>query len=186
MKYPFHLTYFLSPLFMTFSTLLICHLQFVFIKRFNNFFSNNSFWHICSWNSIFKFFNNKIFFRSICRVTFCKNIFLFWYSYMVTNLKFRIFLRSKSIYVFEYISTSFILIILCYMLLYLLTVSFNLSIYTFLDIEDIFVDFVLYFSNKYFSKNRFFLIMCWIHSYIIILQPWFQSSNVKFTAFIYP
>ena len=37
----------------------------------------------CQWNSIFKLFNNKNFFRPIWSVNFWKNVFIFQYSYMI-------------------------------------------------------------------------------------------------------
>ena len=49
----------------------------------------------------------------------------------------------ESIYVLDFTSTDFILIILSYVLLCLLTISSNLSIYTFFDTENLFV-FVMY------------------------------------------
>ena len=44
-------------------------------------------------------------------------------------------LLLESIYVLDFTSTGFILIVLLYVLLYLLTISSYLSIYTFFDIE---------------------------------------------------
>ena len=99
-------------------------------------------------HSIFNFFNNKIFFRPIWNVTFCKNIFIFWYSNNITNFKFNIF----SIFFFTRINicswfyiNSFILIVQCYVLLYLFSILCNLSIYTFSDIEVIY-SWVLFFN----------------------------------------
>ena len=51
----------------------------------------------------------------------------------------------ESIYVFDFTSTGFILIALWYFLLYLLTISANLSIYTFYDIEVIYLQ-ILFFT----------------------------------------
>ena len=63
---------------------------------------------------------------------FGKTTFIFWYSNMITNLKFRIFfityILSKSVYMFVFTT----LIVLWYVLLYLLTMWTNLSICTFL------------------------------------------------------
>ena len=53
----------------------------------------------------------------------------------ILNLGFLLLVSLlDSIYVFDFTSTGFILIVLWYALLYLLTVSFNLSIYSFFDI----------------------------------------------------
>ena len=92
---------------------LICSVQFFFIKRSNNFFTvkitnNTSPWHI-----FFNFCNQKDFFMPIWSITFCKNIFVFRYSNMLTNLGFSlVFFLSKSIYVLDFTSTGFILIVL--------------------------------------------------------------------------
>ena len=83
-------------------------------------------------------FNQKNFFRPICSVTFCKNVFIFWYSYMMNNFSLgssSLFSTPKSKYVFDVTSIGFILIVLLYVILYSLTISSNLSIYTFFDIE---------------------------------------------------
>ena len=114
--YLFHLIYFNSKLF------LICFLQFFFV----NFLSIKIVNNISPWHSIFNFFNHKSFFKPICRVTFCKNIFIFWYSNNTTNFKFRIFSwfsLIESMYALDFTSTGFILIVLWYVLLCLLTIS---------------------------------------------------------------
>ena len=80
--WPFHLISCLSP----------SLLNSFFVKRSSNFFAikiNNK---ICPQHSFFSFSNHKIFFRLIWSATFCKNVFIFRYSYMTTNFKFRIFL----------------------------------------------------------------------------------------------
>ena len=84
--------------------------------------------------TIFNFFNRKNFFWPIWSVAFCKKIFIFWYSHVVTNFKSRIFSlfsTSASRYVLDLIPIRFILIVLWYAFSYLSTVSSNLSIYTF-------------------------------------------------------
>ena len=62
---------------------------------------------------------------------------------MITNLKFRTFLiilvNKVNIYMLEFTSKGFILMVLLYTLLYLLTMSSNLSIYKFFDIEVIYL-----------------------------------------------
>ena len=50
------------------------------------------FYYICLRNSIFNFCNHKSFFRPIWNIALCKNVSIFWYSYMVTKFKFRIFI----------------------------------------------------------------------------------------------
>ena len=79
----------------------------------------------------FCLFYSQIFFRSIWSVAFCKNVFIFWYSYMDVNLNVRIFkiffLIKVNVYAWFY------------NILYLLTMSSNLSIYTFFDTEVIYL-----------------------------------------------
>ena len=49
-------------------------------------------YEICIQNSIFNFFNNKNLFKTIWTVIFFKNNSRFWYSYIITNIKFRVFI----------------------------------------------------------------------------------------------
>ena len=60
-----------------------------FVKCFNNFKTFKI--TLIPQNSIFNFCNHKTFFKPIWNITFSKNVFIFWYSYMITNFKFRIF-----------------------------------------------------------------------------------------------
>ena len=93
----------------------------------------------------FYFFNNKNFFRLIWNVASCKNIFMLWYSYLITVVKFRIFIfifLHKNQYMFDFTSTGFILFVLWHVLFYLLVISPNLSIYKFFDVKVIFIGFV--------------------------------------------
>ena len=96
--YPFHLTYNLSPFslhyFFNSKFSLISFLQFVFVKCFNTFFTLMSLITYVYGTVFFNFFNQKNFFRTIQTVTFCKNVFIFWNSNSITNLKFRIFIIS--------------------------------------------------------------------------------------------
>ena len=111
---------------------LIWLLQFFFIKHPNFFFTVNVFYCIRSLYSNFIFF--------VWSVIFGKNVFIFWYSYMITNFKFRIFITTlKSIYVLDFTSKAFISTVLWYALLHSVTISSNLSIYTFLDIAVIYL-----------------------------------------------
>ena len=114
---------------------LIYFLQFIFIKSSNNLFSIKIINNICPRRSIFNFFNHKNFFRPIWSITFCKNIFMLWYSPILNWGSLSLISLLEPIYVFFFTSTSFILILLWYLLLYLLTASSNLSIYTFLTLK---------------------------------------------------
>ena len=116
--------------------LLIGLLQFFFIKYSNNFFTIEIVKNICPWNCLFNFTINKNFFIPVWCVSFSKNIFVFRNSYVISNLKFRIFiinffLKINICIIFNI--TGFILIVLWYVLLYSPTVSSNLSIYTLFD-----------------------------------------------------
>ena len=108
---------------------LIC---FFFIKRSNNLFTVKISNNIRPRHSFFNFFNYKIIFRPTLGVTICKNFFMFWYSLMITNFRFRIFLFiffiKGNIYAWFFIDR---LHFICarYVLLYLLSISCNLSIY---------------------------------------------------------
>ena len=73
-----HLIYHLSPKYFFYPKfLLISLLQFFFIKCSNNFFTIEIINNICPWNYIFNFFNYKNLFRTICYISFSKNIFVF-------------------------------------------------------------------------------------------------------------
>ena len=102
----------------------------------------NSFWFLfffgISFHKILKqCFNHKSFPLPIWSITFSKTVFIFWYSYMISNFKLGIFfinLFTKSdIGIIFYINR--LLIVLWYVLLYSFTISANLSIYTFFIIE---------------------------------------------------
>ena len=71
------------------------------------------------------------FFTPKWNLTFCKNVFIFKYFCVIINFKFRIFFVffHKSIFVLEFTSTGFILFVLWYVLLYLLTITLNLWSY---------------------------------------------------------
>ena len=140
--YPFHLTYNLSPFFLiTFS--ILNSFWFVFCNAFS--------WNVPTVSSPLRslityvhrivfltFFNHKKFFRPIWSVNFCKNVFTFWNSNSITNFNFRIFIINflsrlidfliDWLYLFDFTSTGYILLVLRYVLLYLLTISSNLSI----------------------------------------------------------
>ena len=100
---------------------MICFFQFFFVQCSNNFFSIKIINNISIWHSIFNFFNHKNFFRPIWNVT---SPILNLGSLLLISL-------LESIYVFHFTSAGFILFDIWYLLLYLLTISSNLSIYKF-------------------------------------------------------
>ena len=61
-----------------------------------------------------------------------------------------------------------------------------LNIHIFSYWSHIFVSFIIDGFNKSLGNNGFSFVICWIHTFIIILQPWFHWSFVKFTFFVYP
>ena len=101
------------------------------MKRSNHFFTMKVFYYRCLRYSNFKFFNNKNFFMWFDSVTFCKNVFILWYSNMITNLKFRIFftvLYTKiDVCAWLYINNRLHFNGFMYALLYSLTMSANSS-----------------------------------------------------------
>ena len=147
--------------------------QFFFVKCSNNFFPVKIICNICLRHSIFNFFNQKNFFRPIWSVTFCKNVFIFWYSKNITNFKFKIFISLlESICILDVTRIGVILILLWYVLLYLLTISSNLSINTFFDIEVKIYLYILFFQvlMNISAVTDFPPLWRWIHFYIIFLQ----------------
>ena len=117
--YQFFLYYFFHP-----KLCFIFLLQFFFIIGYNNFFAIKIFYCICPWNSTCNYFNYKNF-RLIWNVTFCIKVVIFWYSYVITTWKFRIFIIilciKVSIYALLYVG--FTLIVVWYVLLYSLIIS---------------------------------------------------------------
>ena len=112
---------------------LIWYLQFILVKRSNIFFSFKMTNNICPRNSVFNFFSDKNFFRPIWNIAFCKNVFVFRYSNYITNFKFRILIISflTRFNICAWFSlTIFILIVLWYVLLYLLTLYHLIYQYT--------------------------------------------------------
>ena len=120
----FYFNYFFYPKFC-----LIYLLQLFFVKLSKNLFTVLITNNICQRNSVFNFSNNKNLIWAIWFVTFCINIFIFQYSYMVTLnvVSFLLFITPKSIYVLGITPNSFIIIVLWYVLSYLLTIAANLS-----------------------------------------------------------
>ena len=119
----FSLYYFLNS-----KLLLICFLQFFFIKRYNNFFTFKITNSTCPWHSVFNLFNYKNFFRPIWNTAYCKNVFIFWYFNNITNFKLRIFIinffTTVNICVWFYINK-------LYFYCAMICIASNLSIYTF-------------------------------------------------------
>ena len=137
-------------LLITFSTLnSCCFLQFFFIKRSNNFFTNEMVNSICPQNCIFKFFNYKNVFRTIWSIFFSKNVFVFSYSYVITNFRFGI----------SVITINTLNFVLWYALLYSSIISSNLH-YTHILILKPCTYVIFQGSNKSFSNSRFSFILC--------------------------
>ena len=72
--------------------LLICFLQFFFIKCSNSFFTIKITNNICPLNRVLTPLITKNFFRSIWSISFCKNTFVFLFSCNIINLKSWIFI----------------------------------------------------------------------------------------------
>ena len=68
--------------------LLVCFLQFFFIKFYKNHFPIEIITIICPWNCIFNFADYKNLFWPIWSIFFSKSVFVFCNSYMITNFKF--------------------------------------------------------------------------------------------------
>ena len=126
--------------------------QFFFTKRSKNLFAIKFSHYMPQWHSIFNFFDHKNFFWPIWSTTFGKNDFIFWYSYMATNLKlmiiFIIFCTRVNVCAWlcvNRLQPGFILIVLWYVLLRLLTISANLSLNTFFYAEVIYL-YILFFK----------------------------------------
>ena len=101
LSYPFYLTYSLSPFLIIFSILNFCwlvFLHFFFIKTSSNWFTIPVTNNWSPRNCIFNFANNKNFFKPILRVSFRKNVFLFWNYNTIANLNLGSFLLQSSLY----------------------------------------------------------------------------------------
>ena len=83
--FPFNIQFIFSFLYYFFNSklLLICFLQFLFVKRSKNFFALEITNTICPRHSVFNFFNHKNICRPIWNIAFFKNAFGFW------NLNFK-------------------------------------------------------------------------------------------------
>ena len=148
---------------------MICFLQFFFIIHYKTFFTVKLLIAYVYGTVFVTFFITRMSSNQCGNILFAK---MFLYSDILTwsstlNLGPFLFLFIKvNICTWLYIKW-LNLMVLWYLLLYLLTVSSNLSIYTFFDIEVIFINLVLEGANKSFSNIRFPFIMCWIHFYSI-------------------
>ena len=122
--------------------------QLFFVKYHKSFFSVSINNNICLRHCIFNYFNYKNFFRPIRSVTFCKNIFIFWYSNNIIyfNLGFLLSISSlESRYVFYFTSTCFILNCAMICILFLLNIF---SIYQY----EYFLIWKLYTYKFYFPR----------------------------------
>ena len=99
------------------------------------------------------FLITRNFFRPISRISFSKNVFVFSYSYMMTNFKSRVyiitFFTKVKICIILYIN-DFILIVLWYVLLYSFTISSNSLMYTVFDIETMY----FFFCHGFLSRTQ--------------------------------
>ena len=110
------LNYFIYPKFC-----LISLLQSFFLKRFNNLFTAKVSNYIRLQNSIFNYFNQKIFFWSIWKVAFCKYFLYFDILRWSSTLKlgpFWLLSLTYSVYMLAFTSVDFILIVPWYVLCY--------------------------------------------------------------------
>ena len=99
---------------------------------------------ICPWSSVFNFFNHKNYFRRIWNIAFYKNVLIFWYSNNITSFKSRIliinFFTKFDICAWFYVNRfSFNFAMVC---IIISTISSNLSIYTFFDIEVMYLEII--------------------------------------------
>ena len=81
--------------FFNFKLFLICFLKFFSTKRSNNSPPWRSLIIIVHDTVFLAFLITKSLFRQTWMVTFCKNVFIFWYSNHITNFKFRIFIINS-------------------------------------------------------------------------------------------
>ena len=157
-----------------------------FVNLSSNIFTVKITNKICPRNSILNFFYHKSFYRVITNIIFCKNIFGFRYSYMVTNLKFRVFIISSLSYICLnlnlFVALHCIVLICC---IYLLCQLSGWYAHCLIQKPCIY-KFSFECSNKSFSNNKFPVIVWGIHFYITVLQPLFLWSTVKITSFIHP
>ena len=152
----------------------------IFVKHSKNFFNIKINDNICPWYSVLPFLTTRNFFRSIWGKTFCKNIFIFCCSYMITNISLRIFISFFYIKVNIYpwlqqAQKGIILFALWYVLLYLLTMSSNLSIYTCFHIEFIYLEILLFkvllnlSATTDFPALLAYVLKTFLHHYLLTM-----------------
>ena len=150
---------------------LVRFLPLLFHKRSNNFITIKITNNVCQQISIFNFFNHKNFFTPVWNVIFCKNVFnfdiLLWSPTLNLGSSFS-FSLLKSIYVLYISRLHFNCAMIC-IVVFIKYVSYFINIHIVWYWGHIFIDSVLSGFNKSSSNNRFPLIMCWIHFYIITL-----------------
>ena len=132
--FPFNIWFIAFSLYYFFNSklFLICFFQFFFVKCPNSFFVFKIIHGICPQNNILTFCNHKNLFRPIWNKPIYKNVFIFCYIFIFFDVGyFSLISLLESIYVLDFTSAGFILIVLWYVLLYLWTRSSNLSIYAF-------------------------------------------------------
>ena len=121
---------------------LTCFFQFIFVKRSYNFFPLRSLITYVHGTVFSTFLITKPSSDQFGVCNLWQNILVFWYSNIITNFKFWIFIinffTKVNICVWFCIKR-FILIVLWYMLLYLLTISSNLLMKTFFKTELIYL-----------------------------------------------
>ena len=126
-----------------------------------------------------------------CLYPLAKMFFVFWYSDMIINFELRIFfVRIFIVFSIRIICNvnGFTFMVLWTLLLYLLTISSDISC----DINilwngcHVLKNLVFESSNKLFSNNRFSFIVCWIHFSAIYFQKPLKKLIVKFTTLINP
>ena len=141
------------------------------------------------WNSIFNFFNNKNFFTPIRKVTNFAIMFLYFdiLAWLPTSNLGSLSLSStpKSIYVLDFTWIGFILVVLCVLWYSLLTILPNLSIYTFCDIEVIYLWILLFKVLINLSAKQIFLHNV-LHAYLYRYPATMISLIHCKTHYIYP
>ena len=102
---------------------------------------------MCPWSSVFDFCVHRSFFLPIWSVSFSENVFVFdiliWSPTLNLGSLSLLFLPESNYRLFL-TSAGFIVIVLWYILLYLFPISSNLSIYTFYDIEVMYLQILVF------------------------------------------
>ena len=135
-------------------------------------------------NTVFStFFHYKNFFRPIWIVIFCKNAFIFWYSYMLNKFRISLIILYIEVNIWAWLYTNRLHLICAMICCCIYWLYYLIYQYThFLIMMSCIYDF--YSFRLLFSDNIFPFVIWWIHFYIIILQQRFQWSIAKFATFI--